>query len=91
MFETFDAFLELKYGKLAFLDLHGLTKEEARAALVLKLNRIDIDTKGIVVVHGYHQGIVLKNFVRNEFEHKNIKQKVNIDASRTLLLVNLEK
>ena len=91
MSDTFDAFLELKYGKLAFLDLHGMIKEEARAALVLKLGRIDFDTKGIVVVHGYHQGVVLKNFIRKEFTHKNIKQKINIDASRTLLLVDLEK
>ena len=91
MFETFDAFLELQYGKLIFLDLHGETKEDAKAELIHALNSIDAKYNGIVVIHGYHKGTVLKNFIRNEFNHKNLTNKINIDASRTLLLVKWEK
>ena len=85
----YDPFLELEYGKLYTLDLHQKTKEEARAELVYALNRLDIFYKGLLVIHGYHKGKVLKNFIRKEFDHKNIKKKINIDASRTLILLDL--
>ncbi len=81
------AFLEVKYGKIFEKDLHGLTKEEARAELVYLLSSLDTNIKGILVTHGYHKGKVLKEFIRSEFSHKNIYKKINIDASRTLLLV----
>ena len=80
--------LEVKYGKIESLDVHGLTKEEARAEIVYHLNRIDIFTKGLLITHGYHSGVVLKNFIRKEFEHKNVYKKINVDASRTLLLLD---
>ena len=71
--------------------MHGLTKEQARAELVYTLNKIDSHIQGVLVIHGYHQGVILKNFIRKEFQHINIKDKINIDASRTLLLVKLER
>ncbi len=82
-----DIFLELNYGKLYQLDVHGLSLEEAKAEIVHTINLIDIDYKGILVVHGYHKGVVLKNFIRNKFEHKNVYKKVNLDVGRTILLV----
>jgi len=85
------AFLELKYGKIFNLDVHGLTKEEARAELVHVLNTIDVDFNAVLVTHGYHLGTVLKKFVRDELSHKSIKKKINVDASRTLLLVDNKK
>lgn len=89
--DVFDSYLELKYGKLCFLDLHGFTLEEAKAELIHKLVTMDAFYKGVVVIHGYHKGTVLKNYIRKEFLHKNVTKKINIDASKTLLLVNLEK
>lgn len=88
---AFDAFLELDYGKLYHLDLHGRTLDEAKAELIHTLNTIDVFYKGILVVHGYHKGTVLKNFIRNDFEHKNIYKKIKVDASQTILLIDLEK
>ncbi len=85
------AFLELKYGKIYTLDVHGLCLEEMRAELVHTLNSIDIFFKGVLVTHGYHQGRVLKDYIRNKFEHKNVVKKINVDASRTLLLVDMER
>ena len=84
------AYLELKYGKIFDLDLHGKTKEEARAELIYQLSRLDVFYKGILVTHGYHQGTVLRDFVRKEFNHHLVTKKINIDSSRTLLLVDLE-
>ncbi len=81
------AYLELEYGKIFELDIHGLSKEEARAELVCALSQIDIFYKAVLVTHGYHHGHVLKDFVRGEFKHQRIKKKVNIDASRTLLVL----
>lgn len=83
-------FLELKYGKIYSLDIHGLTKEEAKIEILHTLGTIDNFYKAILVTHGYHHGVVLKNFVRKELVHKNIQKKINVDASRTLLLLNLE-
>ena len=67
------------------------TKEEALAEIVYTLNRLDNTYKGVLVIHGYHKGTVLKKFIRENFTHKSITSKINIDASRTLLLVNMEK
>lgn len=82
------AFLELKYGKIKDIDIHGLTKEEAKAELIYQINKTDIFVKAMLITHGYHSGVVLKNFIRNEFVHKNVSKKVNIDASRTLLILD---
>lgn len=81
-------FLEIQYGRIFELDLHGLTKGEANAQLVHTLNTIDSVYKAVLVTHGYHKGTVLKNFVRGEFSHPLIAKKINIDASRTLLVCN---
>lgn len=83
-----EPFLELEYGKLYTLDLHGETLEEARADLIYTLNSLDIFYKGVLIVHGYHKGQVLKNYIRDKFEHKNVYKKIKVDASRTLLLVD---
>lgn len=83
-----DAFLELEYGKIFELDLHEKTLEEAKSELLYTLNSLDVFYKGVLVIHGYHKGTVLKNFVRNRFEHENIYKKIKVDASRTLLLLD---
>lgn len=82
-------FLEIKYGKIYELDVHGLSLEEAKAEILHTLNKIDVFIKGVLITHGYHKGTVLKDFIRNTFSHKWVYKKVNIDASRTLLLVDL--
>lgn len=82
-----DSFIEFYYGKYKVVDLHGMTKEEARAELVYQLEAFDIDIKCLVIVHGYHGGTVIKKLVRNEFNHKNIENKVNLDAARTIFLL----
>lgn len=78
-------FIELNYGKYYLADLHSKTKEEAKAELIYLINSLDYDYKCILVVHGYHKGIALKDYIRGEFSHRLITGKVNIDAGCTLL------
>ncbi len=82
-----DKFIEYYYGKYKTIDLHQMTKEEARAALVYELERVDNDIKSLVIIHGYHGGTVIKNLVRREFNHNLIEKKVDLDAARTIFLL----
>lgn len=82
-----DQFLEFYYGKNKTVDLHNLTKEDARANLVYAIENLDADIKSLIVIHGYHGGTVIKKLVRDEFKHKNIAEKVNLDAGRTIFLI----
>ena len=82
-----DTFIEYYYGKYSEVDLHNLTKEEARADLVYAVETQDFDIKCLVVIHGYHGGTVIKNFVRKEFKHNLVEKKVNLDAGRTIFML----
>ena len=82
-----DSFIEYYYGKYRVVDLHNLTKEDARATLVYELGKIDFDIKCLVVVHGYHGGTVIKNLVKKEFNHPDIQEKITLDAGRTIFLL----
>ena len=79
-----DKFIEYYYGKYKVVDLHNLTKEDARAELVYAVETVDFDIVALVVIHGYHGGTVIKNLVRKEFSHNLISEKINLDAGRTI-------
>ena len=51
------------------------------------MNSVDFDIKCLVVVHGYHGGTVIKNLVRKEFVSPLVKEKVNLDAGRTIFIL----
>lgn len=82
-----DEFLELYYGKHSTVDLHNQTKEDAKANLIYAIENLDSDIKCLIVIHGYHGGVVIKKLVRDEFKHRLIKEKVNLDAGRTIFLI----
>ena len=79
-----DTFLEYYYGKYKVVDLHTLTKEDAKIELINAINSADIDIKCLVVVHGYHGGTIIKNLVRKEFINDRVVEKINLDAGRTI-------
>lgn len=79
-----DEFLEFYYGKYKVVDLHRLTKEEAKIELINAINNTDVNIKCLVVVHGYHGGTVIKNLVRKEFVSDFVEEKINLDAGRTI-------
>lgn len=80
-------FIEKDYGKTKLVDLHGLSLEQAKAEIIYQINRVDLDIKNLLLVHGYHSGTVLKNYIRKEFKHDEVERKINIDASSTLLVL----
>ena len=82
-----DEFLEFYYGKYKVVDLHRLTKEEAKIELINAMNTTDVDVKCLLVVHGYHGGTVIKNLVRKEFQSEYISEKINHDAGRTIYIL----
>lgn len=72
----------IEVGSYLKIDLHNMTKEEARSEIlhqILMADRVD----SIVFVHGYHGGRVLKDLVRKEFKHERIQKVINLDASTT--------
>lgn len=73
------------------LDLHGLTYDEANFELLRCLQLVDTHIRAVEVVHGYHNGTVLKNLVRKEFKHKLVSKKIPIDASRTLFVLDFKQ
>ena len=73
------------------LDLHGLTKEEARFELYRFMQFVDTTTRAVLIVHGYHNGTVLKTLVRKEFEHPLISKKIAVDSSQTLFVLKFGK
>lgn len=79
-----DKFLEFYYGEYRVVDLHRLTKEDAKIELINSINSADINIKCLVIVHGYHGGTVIKNLVRKEFNNERIEEKINLDAGRTI-------
>ncbi len=82
-----DTFIEYYYGKYEVVDLHNMTKEDAKANLIYAISSVDFDIKCLVVVHGYHGGTIIKNLVRKEFESPFVKEKVNLDAGRTIFIL----
>lgn len=79
-----DQFLEFYYGKYRVVDLHRLTKEDAKIELLNAISSADFDIKCLVIIHGYHGGTVIKNLVRKEFKSDLVLEKINLDAARTI-------
>ena len=56
------------------IDIHGMTVEEAKLRLTIELSRVGYDVGEITVIHGYHGGRALMNFVRWEFKHPRLRR-----------------
>lgn len=72
----------VEVGTYKKIDLHNLTKEEAKSEIlhnILMADRVD----SLVFVHGYHGGRVLKDLVRKEICHERILKVIPLDASTT--------
>lgn len=70
------------------LDFHGYTREEVRVELDEILDNLINDYEALVVVHGYHYGQTLLKYVRKEYKHKRIKEKIfDQNPGITILLI----
>lgn len=72
----------IEVGRYIKVDLHNLTKEEAKAEIFHQIYLAD-NVDSIVFVHGYHGGRVLKDLVRKEIKDNRISKVIPLDASTT--------
>jgi DNA-nicking Smr family endonuclease len=57
------------------LDIHGMTKYQAKTYIDSRLNKTDAGIYRIRIIHGYHGGIELKSMVFQEYRnHKKVKR-----------------
>ena len=57
------------------IDVHNLTKEQARTAIDAKLRRADGNVYRLTVIHGYHGGTALRDMVRKHYaSHPKVKR-----------------
>lgn len=69
------------------IDLHGLNVSESKVEIDNYLNSINERMVEIVVIHGYSSKI-LQHFVRVEYKHPRIKQKIlTSNPGETILLL----
>jgi len=59
------------------IDVHGLTVDMAKIEIERFIASCDSKVKRVIVIHGYHRGDRLKEFIqsRNGIRSKRIKQK----------------
>ncbi len=57
------------------IDLHELTVIEAKEELDRFMDRLPMGQLEVIVIHGFHQGTRLKNFV-SKYHHPRIKRKL---------------
>ena len=63
-------------GNYAKIDLHGKTAIEAKIYLDQMLDSLPKGIVEVTISHGYRLGNVLQNFVRKNYRHKKIAQKM---------------
>lgn len=71
----------------ASIDLHGHTVESARKLLTSELKRLPADVRELTVIHGYHGGTALMQFVRS-YKNKRIEKKIlGLNNGETIFLL----
>ena len=79
---------ERRYGLTIEADIHGMTRDEARDALLRLLDRAPKDITEIVVIHGCNGGTTLQGMVRRGLSHPRILQKqISMNNGQTSLIL----
>ena len=72
----------------AEVDIHHMTRDEAKRHLELLLGRLDGSVKELTVIHGYSGGTVLRDMVRNSLRHPRIQSKYgSLNPGITILIL----
>ena len=58
------------------VDIHHMTREQAKSHLKRLLGRLDGNVREVTVIHGYTGGTVLRDMVRGGLKHPRIRAKV---------------
>jgi len=71
------------------LDIHGMTKYQAKVYIDSQLKQVKSDTYIIRIVHGYHSGTGLREMVREEYQGnpkvKRVKNSLNPGVTELIL------
>lgn len=72
----------------AEIDIHNMTRDEARRYLTAFLNRVNGSVKEVSVIHGWSGGTVLMEMVRKGFRHPKVQSKVvSMNPGITILIL----
>lgn len=78
--------------KTYVIDIHGEEKSIAVRKVQKLLSSLSNDYGEVRVIHGYRNGSILKNAIKNELKHYRIKQKIlTMNQGETILLLNKNK
>ena len=71
------------------LDIHGLTKEQAKTAIDAILRKSKGEVYRIRVIHGYHGGTALRDLVRKQYRNnpKVIRVEIGMNGGETDLIL----
>lgn len=68
------------------LDIHGYRVQEAKVMLDRFIDRVPHTLHEVVIVHGYHGGTSLRTFVRKNYHHPRVIDKmVSLNPGETIL------
>lgn len=71
------------------VDLHGMTREQARICLEAKLRSASPSVYQIRVIHGYHGGTELRDLVRKTIvkNPKVLRYEIGLNQGETVLIL----
>ena len=73
-------------GGIVEIDLHGKNEYQARVSIDAALRRARAGTYRLRIIHGYHNGTVLRDMVRREYAGRVLRV-VPLDQGRTNLVL----
>lgn len=73
-------------GGIVEIDLHGKNEYQARVSIDAALRRARTGTYRLRIIHGYHNGTVLRDMVRREYAGRVLRV-VPLDQGRTDLVL----
>ncbi len=72
----------------AEVDIHHMTREQAKRHLERLLSRLDGNVRELTVIHGYSGGTALRDMVRGSLKHPRIRSKmVGLNPGVTILIL----
>lgn len=71
------------------IDIHNMTKEQAKIAIDAKLRKNKGEMCRLRVIHGYHGGTVLRDFVRSHYKkYPGVKRiEIGLNPGETELII----
>lgn len=58
------------------IDVHGFNKQEVKTYLDQVLKELPNGTRELTIIHGFHSGSIIKQYVRNSYSHARIERKM---------------